>query len=145
MPPNDEHPLPPAHARRSRDDELLADLTAPPPLEEARESYLFWRRRLAQLPRYKRAERSEAEQMAARWKQRLAAAERERYGPGLLEQVFDALSIRWRPNPRRLIAGLGALAALGLLILIALIAALIVFWPEIEPIVRTLVGGGGSD
>jgi hypothetical protein len=120
-------PDPTAQARRSRDDALLADLTAPPPLEEARESYDFWQRRLSQLPIHKRAERREAQQMAARWKQRLAAAERERYGPGPLEQLLDALGIRWRPNPRRLIAGLGALAALLLVLVILLIVAIIVF------------------
>jgi hypothetical protein len=82
--------------------------------------------------------------MAARWKERLTAAERERYGPSPLEQLLDVLGIRWRPDPRRLIAGLGAVAVLLVVLLIVLIVALVVLWRELEPIVRTLIGGGGD-
>lgn len=146
MPASDDRPTQPQIAkRRSDDDALLADLTAPPTLEDARESYDYWQRRSSQLPIHRRAERKEAAEMATRWKERLTAAERERYGPGLSEQALDLLGIRWRPNPRRLIAGLGLLAVLLLIVLVALIIAIVVFWPELEPIVRTLIGNGNGE
>ncbi len=49
-----------------RDEALLADLTAPPPLEEVREFYEYWTQRRGKLPIYRHSERKEAEQMAAR-------------------------------------------------------------------------------
>ena len=93
--PNKHSPLPTGPDRQpDRDAELLADLTGPPTLEEAREAHDFWAKRRAELPIYRRAERKEAEEMAARWKQRLAAAEREHYGPSLLEQLLELAGIR---------------------------------------------------
>src|SRR3982074_39515 len=83
--------------RRARDNELLAELTAQPSVEEAREAYDFWRTRRATLPMHRRAHRKEAAGMAGRGRERLAAAEREQYGPGLLEQLLAALGLRWRP------------------------------------------------
>jgi len=144
--PDSHNALPTPHpdGRRDSDDALLADLTAPPSLEDAQEAYDYWSKRRAELPRPKRHERKEAEQMAARWKQRLAAAHRERYGAGLLEQLLDTLGIRWRPNPRRIIVGLSALAITALLMLVVLIALVIVFWPEIGPVVNTLLNNGDS-
>jgi hypothetical protein len=134
--------------RRARDNELLAELTAPPSVEEARETYDFWRNRRATLPVYNRAERKEADQMASRWKERLAAAERERYGPSLLEQLFTALGVR-RPPPRlpsrrKIIFGLSAIAVFVLVFVIALLVAIVVFWPDIQPIVRTLLNSNGN-
>jgi len=135
--------------RRDSDDALLTDLTAPPSLEDAQEAYDYWSKRQRELPRHKRNERKEAEQMAVRWKQRLAAARREKYGPGLLDQLLDTLGIRWRPNPHRIIVGVSALAVVALLIVVVLIALVIVFWPQIGPVVNTLLsnhdnGGGGG-
>lgn len=131
-------------AHRSADDALLAELTEPPPLEDAQETLDFWRRRLEDLPIYKRAERQEARESIERWQQRVRAAERARFGPSPLEQLLDALGLRWRPRKGRLIAGLGALAVLVLLSVIAAAIAIVVFWPEIEPIVRTLLNNGGN-
>jgi hypothetical protein len=146
MPASDDRPTPPQIAkRRSDDDALLADLNAPPTIDEARESHEYWQRRSSQLPLHRRAERKEAAEMAARWKERLAAAEREEYGPGLTEQVLEMLGIRWRPNPGRLVAGVGLLAVLLLIVLVVLIVAIVVFWPELEPIARTLIGNGNGN
>lgn len=131
--------------RRSRDDALLADLTAPPSVEDARESLDYWQHRQADLPIHRRAERREAQEMVTRWQQRLAAAERELHGPGPVEQLLELLGIRWRPDPRRLLAGLGLLAALLTLALVAVVIAIVVFWPELEPIVRTLLNSGQGD
>ncbi len=124
----------------------MADLNKPSTVEEAQESLSFWRHRLAEQPVYKRAARQAAQVMVDRWRQRLAEAERARYGPGLLEQVLEGLGVRWRPNPRRLVAGLGVLAVVIVLGLIALVVGVVVFWPELEPIVRALSGGSrGGD
>ncbi len=62
---HDRVSVPHPDARRERDDALLADLTAPPSLEDAQEAYDFWSKRRTELPRHKRHERKEAEQMAA--------------------------------------------------------------------------------
>jgi hypothetical protein len=134
--------------RRARDDHLLTELTAPPSVEEAREAYDFWRNRRAALPVYDRAERKEADQMASRWNERLAAAERQRYGPSLIEQLFTALGVR-RPPPRlpsrrKIIFGLSAIAVFVLVFVIALLVAIVVFWQDIQPIVRTLLNNNGN-
>jgi len=135
-------PTPDPDGRRDSDDALLADLTAPPSLEDAEEAYDYWTKRRVELPRHKRHERREAEQMVLRWKQRLAAARREKYGPGLLDQALDTLGIRWRPNPRRIIIGLGAFAIVALLIVV--VALVIVLWPQIGPVVNTLLSNGDN-
>lgn len=144
-------PAPQPHPQRERDEALLADLTSPPSLEQARESYDFWRRRGEELPVYKRAERHEAQRMAGQWKQRLAQAERDRYGPGLLEQLLSALGVRRAPrvpNGRRVMRWLTVAAILTLVIVIAVVVAVIAFWPHIQPIVNDVLnnqnGGGGG-
>jgi hypothetical protein len=164
---HDQHPPSPGQQpdrRHESDEALLADLTSPPPLEQARESYTpppfdssqsarlrghNWRERAADLPVYTRAERKEAQAMAQQWKERLAQAERARYGPSLLEQLLTALGVRrppHLPSRRKIIAGLSIAVILLLTILILLIVAAIVLWPHIEPIIRDLIsanGGGG--
>jgi hypothetical protein len=82
--------------------------------------------------------------MAARWKQRLDAARRERYGPTPLEQLLETLGIRWRPNLHRLIRNLSVLAILALILTIAAIVAIIAFWSELQPVLHTITGGGGA-
>lgn len=130
-------------ARRSADDVLLAELSAPPALEDAQESLAFWRARLEELPVYRRAERREAHDAVERWEQHVRDAQRALYGPGLVEQLLESLGIRWRPQPRQLMLRLGAVAVVLALLVVALAVAVVVFWPQIEPIVRTLLNGGG--
>jgi len=123
MPPPDRsrrEPPVPGDKTVLPDDAVLAELTAPVALEDARESLAFWRTRLDELPLHKRAERKEAQDAIERWETNVREAERAQYGPSLLEQVLDTLGIRWRPKPRRLIAGLGAVAVVLLLLLVAL-------------------------
>lgn len=147
MPPPDRsrrEPPVPGDKTVLPDDAVLAELTAPVALEDARESLAFWRRRVDELPRHKRAERREAQDAIERWETNVREAERAQYGPSLLEQVLGAVGVRWRPRPRRLVAGLGAVAVVLLLLLVALVAAIVAFWPEIEPIVRTLLNSGGE-
>lgn len=131
--------------RRSRDDVLLADLTAPPSVEDARDSLEYWQHRQAGLPIHRRAERRAAQEMVTRWQQRFAAAERELHGPGPVEQLLELLGIRWRPDPRRLLAGLGLAAALLMIVAVAVVVAIVVFWPQLEPIVRTLLNSGQGE
>jgi hypothetical protein len=144
---HDQHPassVPQPDPRRESDEALLADLTSPPPLEQARESYDYWRQRAAELPVHKRAERKEAQAMSQQWKQRVAEAERARYGPTLLDQLLTALGVRrppHLPSRRKIIFGLSVAAFLVVTILILLIVAVIAFWPHIEPIIRDLTGG----
>lgn len=87
--------------------------------------------------------------MAQQWKQRVAEAQRARYGPSLLEQLLTAVGVRRPPHlasRRKIIAGLSVAAILLLIVLILLLVAVIVFWPDIAPIVRDLgAGNGGGD
>jgi hypothetical protein len=114
-------------ANRHADELLLEKMQAPPPLEEARASLEFWVQRRSGLPIYRRRDRREAEEMIRRWRTRLAAAERARFGTGIFgllrrllareqgpwpiwqERTFVA--IVWRVVPRRV--ALVAVAALG--------------------------------
>ena len=129
-------------------DELLVErMLAPPPLEQARASLEFWSQRRRGLPLYRLRDRREADEMIRRWRTRLAAAERARFGTGLFglirrllareqgpwpiwqERTFVALA--WRVVPRRValaaVAALGvvlvSLAAIGLGVIVLLLQA----------------------
>jgi hypothetical protein len=111
-------------------DELLVEkMLAPPPLEQARASLEFWSQRRSGLPFYRRRDRREADEMVRRWRMRLAAAERARFGTGLVglfrrllareqppwiwqEQTLIALAWRFMPRP----VAVAALAALGVVL-----------------------------
>ena len=137
-----EHPETGVH--RDPDQRLLAELNAPPSIEQARESYLYWRRRRAELPPYKRAQRREADELATAWRVRLEEAERERYGPGLLERLLDAAGIPRPPNVRPLVTMLIAALAIVTLVVIAVVVVAVIFWPDLEPIIRTFLGEGAA-
>jgi hypothetical protein len=66
---------------------LIAAMREPPALEQARSSLDFWQRRRAALPIYRRSARREADEMIGRWQERVLAAERRRYGTGLIGLV----------------------------------------------------------
>jgi hypothetical protein len=53
-------------------------------LDDARESLAYWEDRAHRLPRHAIRRRREALELAARWRERVAQAEREHYGRGLL-------------------------------------------------------------
>ena len=57
---------------------LVEEMLAPPSADDARSSLEYWERRRAALPVYRRAARREARDMAARWQDRLLAAEQAR-------------------------------------------------------------------
>jgi len=115
---------------------------APPPLEQARSSLEFWSQRRSGLPFYRLSERREADEMIRRWRTRLAAAERARFGTGLLGLIRRLLAreqrswavwqepalvvLAWRLVPRQVavvaIAALAvvlvSLAAIGVIALV---------------------------
>ena len=123
-------------AIRDADELLVQEMLAPLPLEQARSSLEFWRERRKVLPFYRRRERREADEMIHRWRARVGAAERARFGTGLFGQVRRLLAheplsrpfvreraffaFLWSILPRRIavvaIAGLGAffLAMVGI-------------------------------
>ena len=89
-------------AIRDADELLVRSMLAPPPLEQARSSLEFWRERRKALPLYRRRERREADEMIQRWRARVAAAERARFGTGLFGQIRRRLAVEplsW-PFPR---------------------------------------------
>jgi uncharacterized Zn finger protein len=53
-------------------------------MNEAREALAYWEDRSHRLPRHAVRRRREARAMAARWSARVAEAERERYGRGVV-------------------------------------------------------------
>jgi hypothetical protein len=117
-------------ANRHPDEHLLEKMLAPPPLEQARASLEFWSQRRSGLPFYRLRDRREADEMVRRWRTRLAAAERARFGTGLLGQIRRLLALEqpswpiWqtrtlvalalRAVPRRV--ALVAMAALGVVL-----------------------------
>ena len=71
-------------------------------MDEAREALAYWEDRSHRLPRHAVRRRREARAMAARWSVRVAEAERERYGRGILGALLlVALEGRVPENARR--------------------------------------------
>lgn len=142
------HPDPgaPSPAALDEDDRLIAVASAPPTLDEARETLAFWERRLAGLHVYERAERREAQEAVARSKQRVREAERATYGPSPLQQLLDALGIRRLPG-RELLSVAKKAMILAAVLIVVLVVGTIAFWSDIYPVLRDLVGlgqGGGG-
>src|SRR4249920_2682474 len=65
---------------------------------EAREALAFWRARLKRLPWYRRADRAEAREMAARWQRRMLQAELERWRLHGLARPLLTLIDWWAPT-----------------------------------------------
>jgi hypothetical protein len=126
---------------------LLESMLAPPHLDDARRSLLYWQRRQKALPFYQWRARQEAKDMAARWDARVRAAERARFATSVAGRILATLGLTglfvrrarrtkrslvllaWAlvPPPIKVIAG-GVIAA-WLIVLIAsatVVAALIV-------------------
>jgi hypothetical protein len=83
-------------------------MLAPPPLEEARRSLVYWQRREKALRFYERRARREAKEMAERWDARVRAAEGARFASSVAGRILAALGLsslvvrRPRLNKRRL-------------------------------------------
>jgi hypothetical protein len=123
---------------------LVEQMLAPPPLDDARSSLAYWQRRRRTLPVYRRAARREAKEMAARWEERVRAAELARFEATPLGRLLAWLGISvlwirpsritkrrvllvgWRFVPRRLKLLVAAFAAAWLIVAVAVVAAVIV-------------------
>ena len=117
-------------ADRHADDLLLEKMQAPPSLEQARSSFEFWSQRRGGLPFYRLSDRREADEMIRRWRMRLVAAERARFGTGLFGLIRRLLArervswtvwqepalvaLAWRLVPRQV--ALVAVAALAVVL-----------------------------
>lgn len=101
-------------------------------LPEAREALAYWEDRARRLPRHAVLRRREARAMTVRWAARVAEAERERYGRGVVGALVLLACEGRMPQParqagRRLARRAGrATAVAGLALLTLLVAALAV-------------------
>jgi hypothetical protein len=127
-------------ARPDPDLVLIERMLAPPPLEDARRSRDYWRRRLKALPVYKRRARQEAREMTLRWDERVREAERLEFDSTVLGWILKAVGLssfhrrnvpitKWRlvtfgwalvPQTLKLVAG--ALLAAWLIVLLGIAA-----------------------
>jgi hypothetical protein len=114
---------------RSKDDQLLARLLAPPDLEDGAHSLDYWRRRTRQLPWYRIRARREALAMTVVWEQRVTAALASQYWAPLGARlsagglVARTRLARWTRRAR--IAVLAAVTTAVLLVAVPMAAALI--------------------
>ncbi len=70
-------------------------------LHDAREALAYWEDRARRLPRHCLRQRREAREMAQRWQGRVAEAERDAYGRGLLGALVLLAAERRLPEPTR--------------------------------------------
>ena len=131
-------------AERDTDLLLVERMLAPPPLEDARSSLEYWKRRRKALPLYRRAARREAKEMAIRWQERVRAAELALFEASLVGRLLAGLGLSslwlrrvrfakealvwasWVVVMRKVKLVVGGLAALGLILVVASVAALVV-------------------
>jgi hypothetical protein len=132
--------------RADRDPDLLLieRMLAPPPLEDARSSLEFWQRRRRNLPLYRRAARREAKEMTIRWQETVRAAEQAEFEATPVGRLLAALGISslwlqrarlaqkvavwlaWTLVVRKLKLVAAGVATVGLLLVLAVVAALVV-------------------
>jgi hypothetical protein len=117
--------------------ELATTLRAPrgvaDELDEARELLAYWEQRARRLPRWALMRRREARAMALRWRERVRAAEQERYGSGLLGAASQYALERRMPTTlthrgrqaARVAVYTAATAAITLLLVLAAAAAVV--------------------
>jgi hypothetical protein len=70
-------------------------------LHDARESLAYWEDRADRLPRRAVRQRREAREMATRWQHRVAEAERDAYGRGLMGMLVLLAAEGRLPAPAR--------------------------------------------
>jgi hypothetical protein len=136
--------------RADRDPDLLLveRMLAPPPLDEARSSLEYWQRRQRNLPFHRRAARREAREMAARCEERVRAAEQARFEATPFGRLLTALGISslwlrrvrsaetvlswlaWAFVLRRMKLVAGGLVAVGLILVVGAVAALVVVFDQ---------------
>jgi hypothetical protein len=119
---------------------LVERMLAPPPLDDARRSLEYWRRRRKMLPVYRRRARQEAREMAQRWEERVRAAERLLFDSTALGRILKAIGLSglyrrnvpdtnwrlvrlgWALVPRNLMLVAGGLMAAWLIVLLGVAA-----------------------
>lgn len=126
---------------------LVRRMLAPPPLDDARDSLEYWQRRRRSLPLYRYGARREAREIAARWQERVRAAERARFESSLHGRLLaalgisrlwvrvryrnhGALSLAWTLVPRQVRLVAGALAAIWFVLMFAAVAAFVVVFVQ---------------
>ena len=121
---------------RDPDELLVEELLRPPPLDQARASLEFWQRRRAALRLYRVTARREAKRMIRITREQVAAAERARYGTGLVGLARRLLAgepfpwrfgrtrfvvrLAWRVGPRRMVDAVAVCVILVLVVVLAL-------------------------
>jgi hypothetical protein len=131
-----------------RDQLLVEEMLAPPPLEDARQSLEYWQQRHRALPLYKRRARREAVEMAGRWEARVRAAQQARFDSSPVGRFLAALGIRlyvwrfrftkwgvlsfaWAAVPRQVKLVAGGLVAGWLLVAAGIVAACVVLLAQL--------------
>jgi hypothetical protein len=132
------------HAQRDPDLLLIEEMLAPPPLEDARNSLEYWRRRRKVLPLYRLAARREAKQMTVQWQETVRAAERARFEASPVGRLLAAIGISgrwvlraqrardvvlwiaWAFATRKLKVMVGGMAAAALIVAVAVGTVLVV-------------------
>jgi hypothetical protein len=122
---------------------LIERMLAPPPLEDARSSHDYWRRRRKNLPLYRLAARREAKEMTMFWEERVRAAEQAEFERTPVGRVLTALGLSghwfrrahlakkvavwlvWGLLFRRLRLIAGSIAAAGVLLVIGAVALVV--------------------
>jgi hypothetical protein len=137
--------------RDYRDPDLLLvkQMLAPPSVDDARSSLEYWQRRREALPVYRRAARREAKEMAARWHDRLRAAEQVRFEASLAGRLLarvgisrlwllrarfaklGVISLAWSFVPRKVKLVAGGVAAAWLIMLAAGLAAAVLVFDQV--------------
>jgi hypothetical protein len=134
--------------RADRDPDLLLieQMLAPPPLEDARNSLEYWRRRRKVLPLYRLAARREAKQMTFQWQETVRAAEQARFESSPVGRLLTAIGIsgRWVLRVRKVLLWLawafvtrklkvvvGGVAAAMLIVVVAVVAAVVVVFAQL--------------
>ena len=80
-------------AQRDPDLLLVEVMSAPPPIDDARRSLEYWERRHKALPLYQRGARREAREMAARWDERVRAAEQAGFESSVVGRLVAWLGL----------------------------------------------------
>ncbi len=126
------------NAVQDPDHQLIEQMLAPPPLEDARSSLEYWQARRRALPLYRRTARREAKEMTVRWQGRVRAAELARFEASPIGRLLARLGISsiwfqrvrlaselmswvvWAVVLRKVKFVLGSFAAIGILIVVLL-------------------------
>jgi hypothetical protein len=121
---------------------LAQTMSAPPALDDARNSLDYWQRRRKALPVYRLSARREAREMAQRWEERVLAAKQARFEASPFGRFMSGLgftnvwphwvrlrrkgllAVAWMVVPPKLKLVAGAILATWLLVSISAVAVI---------------------